>query len=215
MLLFNTIILLRSTPLLNRAHCHSAGEHFRRRQEQEAKQPQATASGGRRAKRHQAAASVGDSCGREHQMDEHGARPFPDGDEPAEPENTRRASRRRRPHLASPVEAALVPSSVRQHRAPGRAVDGGDDAGRDRALRPRHRGGLPVLLPVRRALRPGEGRRRRHGQGQEQWFGDPVGVATEKAVAVEPRAAEECKKKVVVAGLLDRASKTPSSRFGR
>ena len=36
-------------------------------------------------------------------------------------------------------------------------------------------------------------------------FGDPVGVATQ----------EECKKKVVMAGLLDRAGKTPSSRFGR
>ncbi|OEL22278.1 hypothetical protein BAE44_0016704 [Dichanthelium oligosanthes] len=46
-------------------------------------------------------------------------------------------------------------------------------------------------------------------------FGDPVGVAAEKVVA-EPCATEECKKKVVMAGLLDRAGKTtPSSRFGR
>ncbi|XP_039780583.1 translation initiation factor IF-2-like [Panicum virgatum] len=52
--------------------------------------------------------------------------------------------------------------------------------------------------------------------GGSRRFGDPaVGVAAEKAVAVGPRAAEECKKKVVVAGLLDRAGKTPSSRFGR
>ncbi|KAG2548299.1 hypothetical protein PVAP13_9KG159300 [Panicum virgatum] len=57
-----------------------------------------------------------------------------------------------------------VDSTGRRRR---RAVDGGDDAGRDRALRPRHRGGLPVLVPVRRALRPGEGCRRRR-QGPEQ-----------------------------------------------
>jgi hypothetical protein len=52
--------------------------------------------------------------------------------------------------------------------------------------------------------------------GGSRRFGDPaVGVAAEKAVAVGPRAAEECKKKVVMAGLLDRPGKTPSSRFGR
>ncbi|RLN41691.1 hypothetical protein C2845_PM01G39170 [Panicum miliaceum] len=50
--------------------------------------------------------------------------------------------------------------------------------------------------------------------GGSRQFGDAVGVAREKAV-VEPRAAEEFKKKVVMAGLLDRAGKTPSSRFGR
>jgi len=43
--------------------------------------------------------------------------------------------------------------------------------------------------------------------GGSRRFGDPVGVATEKAMAVEPRAAEECKKKVVMAGLLDRPGK--------
>ncbi|PUZ38548.1 hypothetical protein GQ55_9G206000 [Panicum hallii var. hallii] len=51
------------------------------------------------------------------------------------------------------------------------------------------------------------------GTGSSRRFG-AVGVAAEKAV-VEPRAAEEFKKKVVMAGLLDRAGQTPSSRFGR
>jgi hypothetical protein len=51
------------------------------------------------------------------------------------------------------------------------------------------------------------------GTGSSRRFG-AVGVAAEKAV-VEPRAAEEFKKKVVMAGLLDRAGQAPSSRFGR
>lgn len=159
---------------------NSAGEQFRRCQE--AKQPQATTSGRRRrAKRQQqATASLGIRCDREHQMVEveHGAScSSDDGDEPAEPKtDDRRASRRRAHDLASPVEAA-APASLsarQQHRAAvrrRRAVDGGDDAGRDRAPRPRHRGGLPVLVPVRRALRPRSAgrRRRRQRQGHEQW----------------------------------------------
>jgi hypothetical protein len=47
-------------------------------------------------------------------------------------------------------------------------------------------------------------------------FGGPVGVAAGDKVVAEMCATEECKKKVVMAGLLDRAGgKTPSSRFGR
>ena len=47
-------------------------------------------------------------------------------------------------------------------------------------------------------------------------FRHPVGVAAgDKAVAELCATEEECKKKVVMAGLLDRAGKTPSSRFGR
>lgn len=46
-------------------------------------------------------------------------------------------------------------------------------------------------------------------------FGDPVEVAAGDKVVAEMCATEECKKKVVMAGLLDRAGKTPSSRFGR
>jgi hypothetical protein len=44
-------------------------------------------------------------------------------------------------------------------------------------------------------------------------FGDPVGVAAEKVA--ELCVTEECKKKVVMAGLLERPGQRPSSRFGR
>ncbi|XP_062205320.1 uncharacterized protein LOC133907319 [Phragmites australis] len=50
------------------------------------------------------------------------------------------------------------------------------------------------------------------GSSSSRRFGDPVGVAAEKAV--ELSTTEECKK-VVMAGLLERADKRPSSRFGR
>ncbi|KAL6640916.1 hypothetical protein ACP70R_019097 [Stipagrostis hirtigluma subsp. patula] len=45
--------------------------------------------------------------------------------------------------------------------------------------------------------------------------GDPVAVGADAEKAAEPYATEECKKKVVMAGLLERASRRPSSRFGR
>ncbi|CAN6318073.1 unnamed protein product [Urochloa humidicola] len=48
-------------------------------------------------------------------------------------------------------------------------------------------------------------------------FSDAAGVAGEKVLVAEPPCAaeEECRKKVVMAGFLDRAGKAPSSRFGR
>ncbi|CAL4917244.1 unnamed protein product [Urochloa decumbens] len=52
------------------------------------------------------------------------------------------------------------------------------------------------------------------GSGSRR-FGEPVGVAGEKVIVAEPRATEECRKKAVMAGFLDRAGKAPSSRFGR
>ncbi|KAK3157824.1 hypothetical protein QOZ80_2AG0128570 [Eleusine coracana subsp. coracana] len=51
------------------------------------------------------------------------------------------------------------------------------------------------------------------GVSSSRRFGDPVGVAVEKPA--ELCVTEECKKKVVMAGLLERTGKRPSSRFGR
>ncbi|KAJ1295100.1 hypothetical protein BS78_01G197900 [Paspalum vaginatum] len=51
--------------------------------------------------------------------------------------------------------------------------------------------------------------------GSRRFGGDTVGVAADEKVVAELCATEECKKKVVMAGLLDRDGKTPSWRFGR
>jgi hypothetical protein len=133
----------------------SAGEpRFRRRQEAE---PEQAASNCRWLQT--TTASLYDShVG--HQR-EHGT--CAAGNEPAVHDGNSRRARlgRRRPHLASPVEAArLTPAPVRW------PVDGRDNPGR--ALRSRHRVGLHVLVPLRRALRPVAVARRRC-QCQDQW----------------------------------------------